>query len=236
MGRHFLVFFTILLFITDLYGNSLPADNTIIDEVAGTDTIPDKQLLYNGRIWRNRYSKIVGDEYLFTNEWLDGSVNINDITFKNLPLRYDILNDELITLFNRNTIIQLNKELIKGFTISRENKSLIFENFGTGHSNPILGFGQVLYKGKICLILKERKLIQELAVQNRYDQFYEVNTLYILKDGIFHKINGKKDMLNVLSDKEAQIKNYLRENKIKIRRKDPDSFLPVIVYYDNLKN
>lgn len=199
------------------------------------DTIPDKQLLFNGRIWSNLYSNILGDQFLFSKDWLKGEVVINDMTFKNVPLRYDILNDQLISMINQGTLVQLNKELIKGFVLPFENKKNLFENFGNVPGNPFKGFGQVLYKGKINFIIKQTKLIKELAVENKYDEFYGIQTLFILKDGNFYHISGKKDLLKALSDREEQLHNFIRGNKIRIRKKNPESFIPVIEFYDNLK-
>jgi hypothetical protein len=237
MGRQFLVF-PLLFFLSSILSGSWPQKNNVLPIKPGStiqDTIPEKQLLFNGRIWRSLHSNVLGDEFLFTKDWIFGEVNINDMTFKNLPLRYDIYNDELVIMVSQGTFVQLNKELIKGFLLFWENKNMVFENFGTGPGNPIRGFGQVLYRGNICLIEKQKKLIQELAVQNKIDEFYQKQFLYILKNGIFYRITRKKDMLNVLSDKEEQLKSFLREKRIKVRKKNPESFLPVIIFYDNLK-
>jgi hypothetical protein len=199
------------------------------------DSIPDRQLLINGRIWKSLYSGILGGEFLFSRNWLNGEVTINKVTFKNIPLKYDIYNDQLISMINPGTFVQLNKELIKGFVLSYENKKYVFENFGHESSNSLIEFGQTLYKGKISFILKHKKLIKILAVENKYDEFYEVQTMYLMKDGAYLRISGKNDLLNVLSDKSLQIKNFIRENKIKISKNDPYSFIPVIKFYDSLK-
>jgi hypothetical protein len=42
-------------------------------------------------------------------------------------------------------------------------------------------------------------------------------------------------MINVLSDREEQIKKFMRENKIKVRKKRPGSFIPVLEFYESLK-
>lgn len=195
----------------------------------------EKQLLFNGRIWKNQYSAVVGDEFFLTKEWIEGEVNINDAEFKGIPLKYDIYNDQLISIINAGTFIQLNKELIKDFTLSYEDKKYHFENFGEIPDNTFKGFGQVLYSGKISLILKYFKEIKELAVQNRYDKFTENKNLYILKDGVFYRISGKHELLKTLSDKEEELQSFIRENKIRVRKSNPDSFIPVLEYYNNLK-
>jgi hypothetical protein len=200
------------------------------------DTIPDRQLLFNGRIVRSSYSKIIGHQFFLTKDWLKGDVNINEITFHNIQLKYDIYNDQLIAFLNQVTAVQLNKELIKEFTLTIENRKDIFENFNTGKDNPVNGFGQVLYKGDIYLINKYVKRIQQLAISNRYDEFYQQQALYILKGGNFYKVTGKKDLINILSDKKQQVQKYIKENKIRIRKKDPASFIPVLKFYDAFKN
>ena len=228
------IIFTLLINISGIpVRNNNPALVCISPEEQ--DTIPDKQMLFNGRIWSNLYSNVFGDQFLFSKDWLKGEVVINDMTFKNVPFRYDIYNDQLISMINQGTFVQINKELIKGFVLPFENKKNLFENFGNVPGNPFKGFGQVLYKGKINFIIKQTKLIKELAVENKYDEFYGIQALYILKDGNFYRISGKKDLLKALSDREEQLHSFIRENKIRIRKKNPESFIPVIKFYDNLK-
>ena len=201
---------------------------------AKQDSITARQLLFNGKIWKSRYSNILGGEFLFSQNWLSGEITISDMTFKNIPLRYDIFNDQLVTMVNQGTFVQLNKELIKGFVLSFENRKYTFENFGNT-TNSSKGFAQVLYKGQVTFVLKYSKIIKLLAVENKYDEFNENQVLYLQKDGSFIRIAGKNDLIKALSDKELQIKDYIRKNNIKIRKRDPDSFIRVIKFYDNLK-
>jgi hypothetical protein len=234
MRRQIVLFSIYIILIPNISGAIIPEYQTFNSGVADHDSVPGKQLLFNGRIWISLYSNVSGNEFLITRDWLNGEVEINDITFKNVPLRYDICNDELLSIVNQGTVIRLNKELVKGFMLPVENKKMVFENFGTGPGNPVKGYGQVLYRGNICLIEKQKKLIKELAIQNKYDEFYQEQSLYILKNGIFYKITGRRDMLKVLSDKEAQLKGFLHDKKIRVRKRVPESFLPAIIFYDNL--
>ena len=119
-------------------------------------------------------------------------------------------NDELLTMVNQGTFVQLNKELLKDLLLPFENKKMVFENFGTGPGNPIKGFGQVLYKGGYKFyILNRRKLIKELAVQNRYDEFYQEQSHFIYSRMESSTVSPvKKTCLNVLSDKEAQLQEF----------------------------
>jgi len=238
MGRSILIIF--ILFSAFVFYSEVPVIGSYLPGIYSTpatdDTIPDRQLLFNGRIWRSLYSNIVGNEFLFSNDWLIGDVNINEITFHNVQLRYDIFNDQLLAILNQGIVVQLNKELIKEFTLSFEFGRNNFENFDTGKDNPVKGFGQVLYKGDIYLIIKQVKKINQLAIDNKYDEFYQLKTSYILKGGNFYKVTGRRDLINILSDKKQQVHIFIKENRIRIRKKYPASFIPVLQFYDTLKD
>jgi hypothetical protein len=55
-----------------------------------------------------------------------------------------------------------------------------------------------------------------------------------VKGGKVNQINSKNDLLKVLYEDKAQIKDFIKKNKLKISKKEPESFIPVIRYYDNL--
>jgi hypothetical protein len=233
-----LLFILIFISLSDISGASEKIVEIIepVFPISKHDTFPDKQLLLNGRILERSYSNTIGDEFLFTREWLTGDININEITFHNIKLKYDIYNDQLLTAANQAIVVQLNKEMIKKFTLTFENTINFFEKFDTGKDNPVNGFARILYKGGIYLIIKYVKNIQELAVNGKFDEFYQLQKIYIIKGGNFYKVSSRKDLINILSDKKLSVQKYIKENKIRIRIKDPASLIPVIKFYDTLKN
>jgi hypothetical protein len=112
----------------------------------GEDSI-DIQTLYNGRAWRNLYNYKVG-QFLFSPEFLPGTLRISGKSFSNLNLKYDIYSDELIIFTNGRIMLQLNKELIDLFSISYNNQDWHFKKLEPDSLNTISGFVNVLYKGK----------------------------------------------------------------------------------------
>ena len=238
MGRSFLILIiplSLFDFISEAQVRG--SDVQLITSVSATgDTLPDNQLLFNGRVWQSMYSNVVGDEFLISKDWLTGDVSINEMTFPDVQLRYDIFNDQLLAKYNNAIFVQLNKEFIREFTLTRENRKYTFQNFSGGKDNPVNGFGQVLYKGDIYLIIKTVKQILPLAVDNKYDEFYQLQTIYVLKGDKFYKVTGRKDLISILADRKQQIQTFIRENKIRIRRKEAESYIPVLKFYDTLKD
>ena len=199
------------------------------------DTI-DVQVLYNGRAWRNIYYKIRGDQFLFSTEFLTGSVTIDGKTFNNLSLKYDIYNDELLTLTDHSIILQLNKEMIDRFTMKYQNRIFNFKRLDADSLSSLSGYANVLYDGGTSLYVKYRKEILLLAVENKYDMFNQVNRIFVEKNGQIFRVDSKQELLKLMEDHKREVAGFIRSGRLKISRRSPDSFKPVIEYYDKLQH
>ena len=200
------------------------------------DTI-DKQILYNGRIWRNNYLNIGGTQFLFSNEFLPGSVTIDDKVFngKNLGLKFNIFDDELLTVTGTGTVLQLNKEMVENFTLDFEGKTYSFRNLPVDSLNSLSGFVQVLYDGATPLYVRYKKEIRLRSSVEESDMFLQSYRVFVMKDGILHKVNNKKSLTRVLADRKDEVKNYIRSNHVRISKNLPESFAPVLKFYDSLR-
>jgi hypothetical protein len=195
----------------------------------------DRQQLLNGRIWRNQYSKSFGDQFFLTNAFLKGSVTYNGRIFDNLDLKYDIASDELILSIELYPIIIMNKEMVDSFSLSFENRKYHVVNAGTDSSGVLKGYINVIYEGSLTLFVKYIKKIQPLAVDGRYDLFYQENQMYIKRGIEIMPVIGKKKLLSLLQDKKKEVRNYIKSNRIKLTGKDPGTFIPVLKFYDSMK-
>ncbi|HBZ21221.1 MAG TPA: hypothetical protein DEO60_08840 [Bacteroidales bacterium] len=230
MTRKFLfwsAFSLLLVCLNDIAGYS------VVPVTNANDTI-DVQKLYNGRAWRNIYYKIRGDQFLFLNEFLTGSVTIDGKSFKNLPLKYDIYNDELLTITDHSIILQLNKEMIDGFSMKYQNRIFDFKKLEADSLNSLSGYVNVLYDGGTSLYVKYRKEVLLLAVENKYDMFNQVNRIFIEKNGQIFRVDNKQELLKLMEDHKRLVASFIRNGKLRISRKNPDSFKPVIEYYDKI--
>jgi hypothetical protein len=200
-----------------------------------SDTIPDDQTLFNGRVWRNLYSMVEEDQFLFSKEFLPGSVTMRGRTHSDVMIKYDIYMDEILTPYAPAGILQLNKEMVDSFSILFQNKRYQFIRIQDSIMTELNGFCNVLYKGKTSLYARYIKKIEKLAAEGKKDQFYQVTRIYLIKDGLIHAISGKNDIINVFNDDKKVIRNFIKENHIKISQKYPASFLPVLRFADTLR-
>jgi hypothetical protein len=183
------------------------------------DTLIDNQHLYNGKIWRNLYYQVQENQFLFSNEFLHGSLSISGKVFNSIDLKYDIFKDELLTPVEKGIILQLNKEMIDSFSIDFQNTTYRFIKMKS-ESGPG-GYYNVLYKGKTGLYLKYYKKIDKLAVEGQYDKSA-------------FQITGKGDLMKTIDDQKDLVKTFIKKNKFNVSDNIPESFIPILRYYDGL--
>ena len=236
MKRCILLFTFLLTLLTgfftysvDSFGQSLPFGS------GQQDPLKEDQGLFNGREWFNHYYYVRGDQFLFSKIYLTGSLSMNGKTYNNIGINYDIYNDEIITKTNLGNLLQLNKEMVDSFTLVYGIDKYRFINIKIDSIKGVKGYVNILYEGNSALFVKYKKEIELLAVDDKFDLFYQTYKILLVKDGIANQINNKSDLLKVLYDKKVQIKEFIKRNKFKFSKKDPQSIIPVVRYYDTLR-
>ena len=218
----------------DLEGIGLIGSSSFNSSFNDQDTLKERQILYNGILFKNKFPRIDGDPYLFKNYFLPGTVSLNGRKFTNLKIRYDIFTDELMIPINLSDILQLNKEMVDSFTINFENKVYKFIKFPEDTLKKFGGYLNELYKVKSALYVKYKKSISTNITDKSDGEFMQIQKIYFVKDDIVYPINSLSNLLKIINENKIQIKIFIRENKLRISSKMPESFVPVIRYYDSL--
>ncbi len=234
--RTFLLVIYGLIFFESLHGISpdYPYSQQSIN-LSVNDTLKENQILYNGRVWRNLHYMVKEDQFFLSAHFLPGSVTIGGKTFDSISIRYDLYTDQIQIPLTHGPVLQLNKEMVDSFSLSFMNKEWRFVNIKEDSLNLFNGYVNVLYKGKSELYVKYRKEIALLAVDKMYDKFYQVQNVYLVKNNLPYQITGERKFTDLFGEDEKAIKDYIRTNKVVISKKNPESFIPVISYYDNLR-
>jgi len=190
------------------------------------------QILYNGRVWRNLYIRIEGDPFFQSNKFFPGTVEINDKTFTDIPLRYDIYNDQIQILTDKDLILQLNKEMVNSFITTSGETTGKFIKIEKSEKYPVSGYLNLLYAGDPSLLVKYRKEV-DMSLSNKvYGTFFQMHRIYLLKDSVMYVVGGRRSFIKLLEDRKHEIRNFIRTNKLSIARKYPESFVPVLEFYD----
>lgn len=226
--------FRIFLFLLFTFGfiGAHPG-NIVPDFIQKRDSL-ERQILYNGRIWKNQFGVTEGNQFFLASDFSEGSVGVDGYNFSGVKVKYDLINDELLIQKDDGTIIQANKELINSFSLNLYEKTYSFLNFNNASAGNLDGYCHVLYDGRIKVYVKYIKEVIPTNITNGLPKFSQINKIYIIKDGRIHRTDNRKDLLNLFEDEDEQllIKKFIRADRIMISRKDPDSFRRVIEYYE----
>jgi len=228
---HFYIL-TAILAVSSLCNAQVSGPTTAVN--SQQKSLSENQILYNGKVWRNLFIQVKGNQFLFSGDYLQGSLTINGKTYNNVGLNYDIYNDEIITTSNTGYNVQLNKEMVDSFSITSGSRIYRFLNTREDSLEGVKGYVNVLYRGRSALYVKYRKEIELLAVDDKYDLFFQNHRLYFLLEGKPYPLSGKNDLLKILEKDKVALKAYIKKNKLKVSKKVPDSFVPIIRYYDSL--
>jgi hypothetical protein len=204
--------------------------------IASPDSLRERQFLYNGTEWKNQFRRIAGDQFLFTNIFLPGSITFNGKTFVNVQIRYDIYSDEIMIPRSLDQIIRLNKEMVDSFYYVFDNNFSKFIKINESSPSEPRGYVNVLYNDISALYVKYEKRITTAITDKSDGEFYLVYTIYFVKNGIPIPVTGLDDICNILKNEASLLRKFVKENNLKVSRKVPQSFVPVIRYYDSLSN
>jgi hypothetical protein len=223
-----------LLSLTVPEANCQVATSPSGHNMSQSDADSENQNLLNGRIWKNLYYMVENTQFLFSNQFLPGSVTMRGKTFNNQKIKYDIFKDEILTPYNPDGVLQINKELVDSFSILFQDRKYQFTHFKSDSLKDLGGYVNVLYNSKSALYVKYSKKIDRQKVEGEYDKFYQLEKVLLVINHIVYPVSGKSDLLRALSARKELVRDFVRTNKISISNKDPGSYVPVVRYFDSV--
>ncbi len=192
----------------------------------------DKQArLYQGVLHIGYSHKIIGHAYYPENEWNNGTVVYDGITYTNVSMMYDIYQDQLIIQHFHRLMMQLHKEKVKEFTFN--NRRFFLFQVDTLQKLPFsTGFYEDLYKGKIQLIAKRQKIMEETITDVVEQRLLLKNYFYINRNQTWYAVKTYRDLTGVLKEKAKEIRQYLKKNKVKYRKDRERAILLAVQHFD----
>jgi hypothetical protein len=195
----------------------------------------DQSRLNNGRKYKAYSFRFVnGTPFFETDQFREGSVVYEGGYYDNVKLLYDQVQDKVIV--RTNVAIELITERIEQFTISNN----LFVKLSKDSLNSHLdnGFYEQLYKGKIVVYKKEKKVIKEnLSTDEGVRGDVEKKTFYYLqKDGIIYLIKKKAHVFEILGDKKNEIQKFMKSNDLSFKSDPEKTLTKIAAYYDQLTN
>ena len=195
----------------------------------------------NGSLYHDAYPGTRGHPFLGTGIWSEGTLSARGKTYEGLPLRYDLVRDLLIYNHVHETgvfPVIINQQQIEGFTLQghrfvhiRDHGPAISQKKSKGGGS---GFYEEISRGTASLLLKWHKQYDPppSAGSGRFISFEEV---FVLKEGVLHRVTGKHSVVKALDDQEKLMRQYIREHRILLRGGDLSGYRQVVEYYNAIQ-
>ncbi|MEM1137439.1 MAG: hypothetical protein AAGI07_16485 [Bacteroidota bacterium] len=181
---------------------------------------------YNGSVitFDKRYKGVKGSPFL-TEEWLPGTITLNnDTIIEDLHLKYNVQENRLYRRAENEKANLILNYLVKSFSIvgSGSMRNFIRVSLKDEKGEEINQFVELFAQGKLNLISKPECRIRKADSNNvygsgrQYDEFIQNSSLYIYPKGerIAKQVKeSKKFFIELMPDKENEIKAYFKENK-----------------------
>lgn len=190
--------------------------------------------LYYGVEHIGYLQKMNGTAYFETDQWQKGTVTYNNVLYKDVSLKYDLIKDELIVLHPNNIFgVTLVSEKVQSFAIGSQEFIYVpkANKLGLKHG----GFYHVLVNGKLSVLAKRSKVVEEKILTNEIERnVISKEQFYAVKDGVATTVNGEESVLSLLEDMARQVRSHLRSKEIKFKKFKELALIEIATYYNQL--
>ena len=171
-----------------------------------------------------------GFAYFQSPDWLQGSVTYNNVVYKDVSLKYDLLTDQLIVLHPNNIFaVTLFKERVQSFTIGNNHFISVSKNNDAG-LKP--GYYHQIIIGKLSILAKRSKVIEEKTTTQVEKRVISKDQFYAVKDGMFRLIKSEDSIMEMVGNQSANIRKMLRSKEIKFRTNKELALIEIATYYN----
>ncbi len=231
------VFVLILVFILSFVNNSFSQFGINYETRQALELYNTNKFISKGDNSTLTNVDVEGSPYLM-DEFVNGSIyTVQKFQFEEVPLRYNIFNDELEFKTPSNEILALSTpDIVQKVVIG--DTTLAYLPYL--QSNKIRkGFFIILKEGKASLYAKPGLMFKEATPPAAYKDPEPAK--YIKKSDDYYIIagsepaqiiNNKKDLISVFPDNQDKIEKYISKNKIKTN--NPETLKELVEFYNSL--
>jgi len=192
--------------------------------------------VYNGKV-HYPHPKFIngGHAFFMVPQYQTGTVTYEGYTYPNVELMFDVIRGELLLKhFDQGTDIVLDPEKVDAFSFLGHNFINIKEDEAQ-KNNLSSGYYDILYQGKIALLVKRSKTVTEnLSMAGVERSVFQHNRYYLLKDSVYTLLKNKKSLTKLLRSTQNQNQQYIRNNQLNFRNDTENAMLSLVRYHDSI--
>jgi hypothetical protein len=216
--------------------SALVAATAVAGEVYSRQVRPES-VLFNGPEYVD-YVKpgTIGHQFFGEASPQPGTVVYRQGSFQQVPLRYDIVLDQVVMTYPGQTgVITLVPNYISRFSLGSHQFARLLADSATGRAMPT-GFYEVLHPGPVSLLARHTKRIQQTYhEQTLRFEYRQSDQLYVRTPDAAAEVSSLKDLLALLPAHQADVQRYARQHRLRFAAAQREaSAVEVLRYYDTL--
>lgn len=189
-------------------------------------------LLYHGRQYLNSYGRVDGHPYFGAGTFDTGSVQFNGFLYTDIPLYYELVRDELLTLgADGYTLIVLNAAQIDHFDLPGSHFVYIVKDSSQSDLYNT-GFYEQNYLGRDGVFSKHIKYKTEPLTATIKPFFQERNLHFVWHNGNYHLVRRRKDLFRVYNDRRKDIQRLVKEHSLNFKDNFESSLIQTVRLLD----
>jgi hypothetical protein len=179
-----------------------------------------------------------GQPFLGPNSIRDGSVWYRGIQYDHVQMAYDLVKKQLVILDPFAIYkISLYMDLVDSFAFDSHVYFRIRDSLAP--SSLRSGYCERIYQGRLVLLKKERKSLNENFISFSNVRLYIDSTIsyYAIKDGGYYSVNTKRGIFDLLKDRRrSDIKRVMRKSDLQWSTDKEQLIKLVAAWYDGVNH
>jgi hypothetical protein len=191
--------------------------------------------VYNGAAYLYYTFRMHGNPFFESDNSSNGWLSYQGKIYDPLSIWYDVARNQIALLLpDSATRIVPDNEFVDSFNVAKHTFIRLTEDHRQNLYNT--GFYDVLYNGHVKLLARRIKTRSEVIENDVIVRIFSpTDHFYIYKEGRYFLVNAQKDVFRLFADKTHEIRKMMRQQHIKLRRKNfESSLLKVTSFYDQL--
>ena len=190
--------------------------------------------LFNGIRYRELYRVRDGKHKFFQSpEFLTGNLLYDGQPYYDIPMKYDLFEDQLIIelqAVSGKSILKLLKDEVDGFEIDGHKFRHLRDTEVYRSGDNIDGFYEVLSETSSILLFKKHLKIRKKVLEDKMVlyEFRKDEAYFILYEGLYHPVRSKNDLIKAFPESKKEINDFYSGSKFLLQT-DPDLFMKRIL-------
>ena len=200
-------------------------------------TVRPESALFNGPEYvDNTKPGTIGHQFFLENTPQAGTVEYRQGTFQDVPLRYDIVLDQVVMTYPGQTgVITLVPTYLTTFSLGSHQFARLVADSTTGRVLPT-GFYEVLLPGPVSLLARHSKRVEQAFMQQTLRfEFRQTDQLFVRTASAAAEVSSLKNLLALLPAHKTEAQRYARQHHLRFAAAQREaSALEVLRYYYSL--